>query len=351
MAIKQQSSPSEISLNLVNNTNDNILMSFLSNPSNLQDISNQLTEYKWDITSIASSLGSYNQLVLTLSNGTQLNAPILNQTLNGIIVALNTFQVSSFFYDVSGGSTFIKTYNDTQGFTTLEILSSSGSTLQLFYQILTLYSITGDNQIDNGGAFNTGLLANPQNVPITSATGINLLDTINVSLTLPTQGVDINTALLVVIDEIVGLTTTNLFNAVVTGLTASTSFPLSNANANYNVSIGYPTFSANYNVVTTSTSGNVSIDYGQGSVPIWLNPTTQTFDYTNNVSVGQLVQVGGVAPNTGLVLTIRVRIRNQNLSTGAITTISDNTYSSGASFNDTFTIASGFAYQILVSDT
>jgi hypothetical protein len=67
--------------------------------------------------------------------------------------------------------------------------------------------------------------------------------------------------------------------------------------------------------------------------------------------VGQLVQVGGVAPNTGLVLTVRVRIRNQNLSTGAITTISDNTYSSGASFNDTFTIATGFAYQILVSDT
>jgi hypothetical protein len=58
MATKQQSTPSEISFNLVNNTTSDILMSFLSNPSNLQDISNQLTEYSWNITSIANNLGA-----------------------------------------------------------------------------------------------------------------------------------------------------------------------------------------------------------------------------------------------------------------------------------------------------
>jgi hypothetical protein len=352
MATKQQSTPSEISFNLVNNTTSDILMSFLSNPSNLQDISNQYTEYSWDITSIANNLGAYTQLILTLSNGTTLQAPILTPTLNGIVIALNTFQISSFYYDVSGGSTFIKTYNDIQAFTTLEILSSSGTSLQLFYQIFTNFSTTGDCQIDNGGTFNTGLLANPQNIPSTNASGLILLnDNINVNLTLPVQGVDINTALLLVIDEIVGLTTTNLFNFVVTGLTASTSFPLSNPNATYNINVGYPTYSANYNVVTTSTDGSVIIDYGQGLLPIWLNPTFQTFDYTNNVSIGQLVQVSGFAPNTGSVLTVRVKISSQNLSTGATTIISNNLYSSGASFTDSFTIASGNAYQILVTDT
>ena len=352
MATKQQSEPSEISFSLVNNTNSNILMSFLSNPTNTQDISNQFTEYSWNITSIASNLSAYDTIILTFSNGSSVTTTIYNKTLDGIIVALNLLGVSSFYYEVISGSTYIKTYNDIQGFTTLEITSSTAVTsVQLFYSINTQYSTTGDNQIDNGGTFNTGVLANPQNVPTTDATSfIALSDTINVSLTLPTQGVDVNTALLLVIDEIVGLTTTNIFNSVVTGLTAFTSFPLSNPNATYDINVSYPTYSANYNVNTTSTSGNISIDYGQGSVPIWLNPTSQTFDYTNNVSVGQLVQVGGVAPNTGSVLTTRVKISRQDLSTGTITIISNNLYSSGASFNDSFTIALGYAYQILVTD-
>jgi len=351
MATKQQSTPSEISFKLVNNTNSNILMSFLSNPTNLQDISNQFTEYSWDITSIASNLSTYDTIILTLGNGSSLTTTIYNKTLDGIIVALNQFGVSSFYYDVVGGSTYIKTYNDTQAFTTLEILSSTASTLQLFYQIFALYSTTGDVQIDNGGTFNTGVLVNPQNVANTNASSLILLgDTITTNLTLPIQGIDINTALLFVVDEVVGLTTTNIWNLVVTGLTALIPFTLSNPNATYNISVGYPTYSANYNVNTSSTSGNISIDYGQGSVPIWLNPTLQSFDYTNIVSVGQLVQVAGVAPNTGGVLTIRVNIRRQDLSTGAITTISNNLYSSGASFNDSFTITLGYAYQILVTD-
>jgi hypothetical protein len=324
-------------------------MSFLSNPTNLQDISNQFTEYAWNISSIAGNLSTYDTIILTFGNGSSVRTTIYNKSLEGIIVALNLLGVSSFYYDIVGGSTYIKTYNDVQTFTTLEILSSTASTLQLFYQILTNFSTTGNNQITNSGTFNTGILNNPQNVPLTNATSlVALSDTINIGLTLPTQGIDINTALLVVVDEIVGTTITNIWNLVVTGLTATIPFTLTNPNATYNISVSYPNFSANYNVNTTTLSGNVSIDYGQGSVPIWNNPTSQSFDFTNNVSIGQLVQVGTLAPTIG---TIRVKITEQDLNTGAINIMTNNLYSGGTSHNDSFTINFGSAYQILITDS
>lgn len=349
MATKQQSSPSEISFKLVNNTNSNILMSFLSNPSNLQDISNQFTEYSWNITSIAGNLSTYDTIILTFGNGSSVTTTIQQKTLDGIIIALNQLGVSSFYYDIVGGSTYIKTYNDVQSFTTLEIVSSTSSILQLFYQVLTNFSTTGNVQIDNGGTFNTGVLNNPQNVPVTNATSLIAFgDTINIALTLPTQGIDINTALLVVVDEVVGTTTTNIWNLVSTGLTALIPFTLSNPNATYNINVSYPTYSANYNVNTTTLSGNVSIDYGQGSVPIWLNPTSQSFDFTNNVSVGQLVQIGTLAPTIG---TIRVKVTEQDLNTGAINIMINNLYSGATTHNDSFTINFGSAYQILITDS
>jgi hypothetical protein len=125
---------------------------------------------------------------------------------------------------------------------------------------------------------------------------------------------------------------------------------MSNPNATYDVTVLYPDLDANYYISTTSTDGRVSIDYGQGSVPIWLFPQTLVGDYTTSVSNGQFVQVYGLAPNSGSVLTVRVRIRQQDISTGVITTISNNLYSNGAPFNDTFTIATGYAYQIFITD-
>ena len=185
MATKQQSSPSEISFNLVNNTTSNILMSFLSNPSNLQDISNQLTEYSWDITSIANNLGAYNQLTLTLSNGTTLKAPILTPTLNGIVTSLNTFQISSFYYDVSGGNTYIKTYNDSQAFTNLEIYNGNLA-YTLTYSIDTFVATTGTVRITNGSTFDTGVLTNPANASGDATSLTAPLQTIGISGTSPT---------------------------------------------------------------------------------------------------------------------------------------------------------------------
>jgi hypothetical protein len=355
MATKQQSEPSEISFSLVNNTNSNILMSFLSNPTNTQDISNQFTEYSWNITSIASNLSAYDTIILTFSNGSSVTTTIYNKTLDGIIVALNLLGVSSFYYEVISGSTYIKTYNDIQGFTTLEITSSTAvAGVQLFYSILLPFAFTNDGgtQITNSGTFDTGTLNNPQSVPTTNATSlISLSDNILTSGATPSIGVSIICGVRVIVDEIVGVTTTNISDETFynSGYSA-TPFTLSNNNATYDVSVVYPDLDANYYISTSSTNGSVSIDYGQPSVPILLNPITQLADYTTSISAGQLVQVAGVAPNSGGVLTIRIRIRSQNISTGAIATISDNTYSNGASFNNSFTISNGFAYQIFITD-
>jgi hypothetical protein len=327
-------------------------MSFLSNPSNLQDISNQFTEYSWNITSIAGNLSTYDTIILTFGNGSSVTTTIQQKTLDGIIIALNQLGVSSFYYDIVGGSTFIKTYNDVQAFTTLEILSSTAVTsVQLFYSVYTPFSSTGDVTIDNGGTFNTGILSNPQSVPTTNATSLILLgDNISVNGNSPTIGSDINVGINVLVRETIGASITTLIDNNYYGTPFLENFTLSNNNASYIVGVGYVSLDANYSVLTTSTNGSVIIDYGQGTIPIWLNPTSQTFDYTNIVSVGQLVQVAGVAPNSGGVLTIRIRIRRQDLANGTITTLYDNTYSSGASFNDSFTIALGYAYQILVTD-
>ena len=355
MATKQQSTPSEISFSLENNTNSNILMSLLSNPTNLQDISNQFTEYSWNITSIASSLSSYDTLILGFSNGNTLTATIYNKTLDGIIVALNQFGVSSFYYDISGGSTFIKTYNDTQVFTTLEITSSTAVTsVQLFYSINLPFAFTNDGatQITNSGTFDTGTLNNPQSVATTNATSlISLSDNILTLGATPAVGTSIICGVRVVVNEIVGVTTTNLSDETFynSGYSA-TPFILSNSNATYDVSVLYPDLDANYYISTSSTNGQVSIDYGQPSVPILLNPITQLSDYTTSIANGQFVQVSGIAPNSGSVLTIRVRVNQQDIITGVVFPLYDNTYSSGATFNNSFTILTGNAYQILITD-
>jgi hypothetical protein len=352
MATKQQSTPSEISFALENNTNSNILMSFLSNPTNTQDISNQHTEYSWDITSIASNLNSYDTIVLTFTSGSSIKTTIYNKTLDGIVVALNLLGVSSFYYDVVAGSTFIKTYNDIQGFTTLEITSSTAvSGVQLFYSINTQFSNTGNTQIDNGGTFNTGVLSNPQNIPTTDATSlIALNDTINISGACPSIGSDINVGIRYLVEKTIGASTTTISDDTFYGLSsiAVAPFQLTDNNASYNVSVLYPTLDANYYVETTTLSGNVSIDYGQPSVIIWNNPTTQLADFTTSISAGQLVQIGTTAPIIG---TIRVKVTEQDLNTGAIGIMINNLYSGGTSHNDSFTIQFGSAYQILITDS
>ena len=334
-------------------------MFFLSNPSNTQDISNQFTEYSWDITSIATNIGIYDSVSIESRTSPTLpfityTASILSNSLSGIVTALNTLQIASFYYEVVGGNTYIRTYNDQLEFGQLNIIDTAASTFAFFYSISIPYAFAGDGgtQISSSGTFNTGLLANPQTVATTDATSLVATgEIITVAGATPSVGTSIICGIRIVVDEIVGATTTNLSDETFynIGYTA-TPFTMSNPNATYDVTVLYPDLDANYYISTTSTDGRVSIDYGQGSVPIWLFPQTLVGDYTTSVSNGQFVQVYGLAPNSGSVLTVRVRIRQQDISTGVITTISNNLYSNGAPFNDTFTIATGYAYQIFITD-
>jgi hypothetical protein len=335
-------------------------MYFLSNPSNTQDISNQFTEYSWDITSIANNLSGYDIVTIESRNANSgqsyvtYTAPILSNSASGIVTALNSLQFASFYYEVIGGNTYIRTYNDTLEFGQLNIIDNAASTFAFFYSISIPYAFSGDGgtQITSSGTFDTGVLASPQTIATTNATSLVATgETITVLGVTPSVGVSIICGIRIIVDEIVGATTTNLSDETFynSGYTA-TPFIMSNANATYDVTVQYPNLDANYYISTSSTDGRVSIDYGQGSVPIWLFPQTLVGDYTTSVSNGQFVQVYGLAPNSGSVLTVRVRIRQQDISTGVITTISNNLYSNGTPFNDTFTIVTGFAYQIFITD-
>lgn len=359
MTQRLQKDLSEFSFQIVNNTPATQQMYFLSNPSNTQDISNQYTQYSWDITSIVSTISIYDSVSIEAKTVNSpsfqtYTAPIISNTLNGIVTALNTLQIASFYYETTGGNTYIRTYNDQLEFGQLNILDNAAASFALFYSISIPYAFAGDGatQITSSGTFDTGVLANPQTVPTTDATSsVATGETITIAGVTPSVGTSIICGIRVIADEIVGITTTNLSDQTFyNGGFTATPFTMSNANATYDVTVLYPDLDANYYVSTSSTNGSVSIDYGQGSVPIWLNPVSQLADYTTSIAVGQLVQVAGVAPNSGATLTIRVKIRQQDITTGVITTLSDTTYSSGAVFNDSFTIASGYAYQIFITD-
>ena len=349
----------EFSFQILNTTSATQQMFFLSNPSNTQDISNQFTEYSWDITSIATNIGIYDSVSIESRTSPTLpfityTASILSNSLSGIVTALNTLQIASFYYEVVGGNTYIRTYNDQLEFGQLNIIDTAASTFAFFYSISIPYAFAGDGgtQISSSGTFNTGILANPQTVATTNATSLVATgETITVAGVTPSVGTSIICGIRVIADEIVGATTTNLSDETFynSGFTA-TPFTMSNPNATYDVTVIYPDLDANYYVSTSSTNGSISIDYGQGSVPIWLNPTTQLLDFTTSVSNGQFITVGGVAPNSGSVLTVRVRIRQQDISTGVITTISNNLYSSGTPFTIAFPVVTGFAYQIFITD-
>jgi hypothetical protein len=360
MTQRLQKDLSEFSFQILNTTSATQQMYFLSNPSNTQDISNQHTEYSWDITSIANNLGIYDLVTIEARNANSgqafitYSAPILSPTISGIVTALNTLQIASFYYEVIGGNTYIRTYNDSLELGQLNIINTNAATFGLFYSVAIPFAFTGDGdtQIVSTGTFDTGLLVNPQTIPTTNATSlVALTETVTVSGVTPSIGTSIICAIRVLIDETIGASTTNLSDETFYGVSFNaTPFTLSDANGTYNITVQYPNFDANYYIATSSTDGNVSIDWGQASVPIWFNPQTRVGDFTTQISSGQLVQVYGNAPNSGAVLTVRVRIRKQDVVTGVVTTISDNTYSSGAAFNNSFNAVTGYGYQILVTD-
>lgn len=124
---KQQS---ELSFTITNNTTSNVPMNFLGNLANTADISNQFTEYKWDVTGIL--FAAYDTVSIQVRGAgsslpyTTLYATIPIKTIQGALDALNSLNIACFYSSTSGGNTYIKTYNDNSEFGNIDFSSSTG---------------------------------------------------------------------------------------------------------------------------------------------------------------------------------------------------------------------------------
>lgn len=98
-------------------------------PPNVFSGINATTQYRWNITS--QNLNDLTTIELTyVLNGqtTTVSADITSDSVNGIIDALNSLNVGSFWSTTSGGNTFIHTYNDFITYTNL-VINNNGNIL------------------------------------------------------------------------------------------------------------------------------------------------------------------------------------------------------------------------------
>lgn len=153
---------SEISFTIVNNTTSYVPMNFMGNLANTADISNQRTEYKWDITNL--NLTYYDTVSIQLRGAgsglpyTTVSASFQTKTVQGVLDALNSLNVACFFQATSGGNTYIETYNDNVEYNLLDFSSSTGYTWYLGYR---------GNYDGTGGSWN---IQNPSPTTIYSGT-------------------------------------------------------------------------------------------------------------------------------------------------------------------------------------
>lgn len=123
----QKLETSNMNFTITNTTNGNIDMSFLGNFGNSMDISNQTTQYAFNVNSVAV-LPTYHQVTITYRQANNVGAPIFtssatvgNATIQSIVDALNSLGLSQFFMQVIGPNTFIDTYNDKTEFLSMTV--------------------------------------------------------------------------------------------------------------------------------------------------------------------------------------------------------------------------------------
>jgi hypothetical protein len=160
-----------ISLLFTNNTNGSVPVSVMSNPANLADNCNATTQSQWNVTGLTFSGENFVSVQYGLLGGTYLlfTAPLVAQTLQGVLDALNTLGIGQFFVTTSGGNTFIENYANGYEFGVLNIYNSVVP--QFTYNIQTS-AAGGNTSVDVN--FVTQLTANnPTTVSgtITTASG------------------------------------------------------------------------------------------------------------------------------------------------------------------------------------
>lgn len=152
----------DLTVRATNTTNSVIQMNILGNPTYTNDIANQFIQYQWDITSFAFSIETtiYLQYRKVGASTYQLAVVQLpSQDTQGIVDALNSLNLASFYSSTSGGNTFINTYNDTYEFGILNIYYPSIIDPTFLYGIgfsgggVDKISIQTDNKILVAGGF------------------------------------------------------------------------------------------------------------------------------------------------------------------------------------------------------
>ena len=104
-----------ISINLQNTTTAVIDVSIMGNPTDLADIPNQTTEYRWNVTGLTFSGEnriSVQYRATSIPDFSIFTAVLQEQSVNGVVSALNTLGIGSFFTFTSGGNTFISNYDN-----------------------------------------------------------------------------------------------------------------------------------------------------------------------------------------------------------------------------------------------
>lgn len=139
-----------ISINITNNTNGTIPLNIMGNPADLADIGNQTTQYRWDVTGLTfgtENFVSVDYRANALPNFTTYVAPLLIQSVQGVLDALNGLGIGSFFSYTSGGNTYITNYNNDYVFGDVNIYDNSGSIVTWSIDCI---GTTGFNDITTG---------------------------------------------------------------------------------------------------------------------------------------------------------------------------------------------------------
>lgn len=161
-----------ISINLQNTTTGIIDVSIMGNPSDLADNSNATTEYRWNVTGL--TLSTENRVSVqyranSISDFSIFVAPLQTLSVQGVVDALNTLGIGSFFSFTSGGNTFISNYDNDYVFGVLNIYNQA---IPQFLYNIDLTGAGGSVSIDVN-FINQLNLASPvsQSGTITTASG------------------------------------------------------------------------------------------------------------------------------------------------------------------------------------
>ncbi len=124
-----------------------IPMSIMGNPANLADISNQTTQYQWDLTSFNLAGEDYVSIQYRPIGTTTYSlytAPLTTPTVQGVVDALNGLGIGSFFIVSSGGNTYVQNYDNSYEFNNLNVFVYGGVLFD-FYD--TSYYANGNSSV------------------------------------------------------------------------------------------------------------------------------------------------------------------------------------------------------------